>query len=50
LIPKGLIERAPDAGLPALGDIEFVMPRTRRSSGVPVAELSAAMLAKGETF
>ena len=51
MIPKGLIERTPVADLPAaLGDVEFVMLRTRRSSGAPAAELSAAMLAKGETF
>ena len=50
LIPQGLIERAPVEGMPELGDLEFVMLRTRRSSQAPVAELSAMILAKGENF
>ncbi len=50
LIPKGLIERPPVEGMPTLGDLEFVMLRTRRSSQAPVAELSAAIWAKGEKF
>ena len=50
LIPQGLIERAPVEGMPELGDLEFVMLRTRRSSQAPVAELSAMILAKGEEF
>jgi DNA-binding transcriptional LysR family regulator len=50
LIPHGLIERPPVAGMPTLGDLEFVMLRTRRRSQAPVAELSAAILAKGEKF
>lgn len=50
LIPKGLVERAPVEGMPTLGDLEFVMLRTRRSSQAPVAELSAAIWAKGEKF
>ncbi len=50
LIPPGLIERAAVEGMPELGDLEFVMLRTRRSSQAPVAELSAMILAKGENF
>jgi DNA-binding transcriptional LysR family regulator len=50
LIPHGLVERAPAGGMPELGDLEFVMLRTRRSSQAPVAELSAMIQAKGENF
>jgi hypothetical protein len=50
LIPKGLVERAPREGMPPLGDLEFVMLRARRSSPAAVAELSAAILAKGQNF
>ena len=50
LIPAGLVERAPTGGMPELGDLEFVMLRTHRRSAAPVAELSAAILAKGEKF
>jgi DNA-binding transcriptional LysR family regulator len=46
LIPEGLIELAPQRGLPALGPLEFVLLRTRRAARGPVAELSAAILAK----
>ena len=50
LIPKGLVERPPRQGMPALGDLEFVMLRARRSSPAAVAELSAAILTKGKNF
>jgi hypothetical protein len=50
LIPKGLVERPPREGMPPLGDLEFVMLRARRSSPAAVAELSAAIRAKGEDF
>ncbi len=48
--PKLLHEQAPREGMPALGELEFVMLRSRRSSLAPVAELSAAIRAKGEKF
>ncbi|WOJ89129.1 LysR family transcriptional regulator [Methylocapsa polymorpha] len=50
LIPKGLIECPPSPQLPRLGDLEFVMLRARRGLRAPVAELSAAILAKAEHF
>ncbi len=50
LIPPGLIERAPVDGMPEMGDLEFVILRTQRRSQAPVAELSAAIVAKGEKF
>ncbi|ACK49091.1 transcriptional regulator, LysR family [Methylocella silvestris BL2] len=50
LIPKGLIERAPREGMPPLGELEFVMLRSRRSAQPAVAELSAAIAVKGEKF
>ncbi len=50
LIPKGLTERPPGAHLPRLGEVEFVLLRARRGVRAPVAELSAAILAKAEHF
>jgi DNA-binding transcriptional LysR family regulator len=45
-IPEGLVEIAPDHGLPKLDPIEFVLLRARRAARGPVAELCAAILAK----
>ncbi|MEJ0093722.1 MAG: LysR family transcriptional regulator [Methylocella sp.] len=50
LIPAGLVERPPLKGMPTLGELEFVILRARRNSQAPVAELSAAIRAKGEKF
>lgn len=47
LIPEGLAERASHSGLPRLGDLEFVMLRSRRAVQPAVAELSGAILSKG---
>lgn len=50
LLPKGLVECAPNLQLPALGDVEFVLLRARRGSRAPVGELSAAIRSKAEHF
>jgi DNA-binding transcriptional LysR family regulator len=46
LIPEGLVEIAAQQGLPKLDALEFVLLRARRAVRGPVAELSAAILAK----
>jgi DNA-binding transcriptional LysR family regulator len=46
LIPEGLVEIAPSHGLPKLDPVEFVLLRARRAARGPIAELSAAILAK----
>lgn len=50
LIPKGLVECPPSRHIPRLGDVEFVLLRARRGVRAPVAELSAAIVAKAEQF
>jgi DNA-binding transcriptional LysR family regulator len=46
LIPEGLAEISPSYGLPKLDHVEFVLLRARRAARGPIAELSAAILAK----
>jgi len=50
LIPKSLLECPPSQHLPRLGEVEFVLLRARRGLRAPVAELSAAIVAKAEHF
>lgn len=50
LIPEGLIQYPASQQLPNLGGLDFVLLRSRRGARGPVAELSAAILAKAEQF
>jgi hypothetical protein len=49
-IPTGLVECSPSAVLPKLGDVEFVLLRASGKLREPIAELSAAILAKAKNF
>jgi DNA-binding transcriptional LysR family regulator len=49
LIPPGLVEAEVNGSLPSLGDVEFILLRAG-ALRAPVAELSAAILAKGQEF
>jgi DNA-binding transcriptional LysR family regulator len=46
LIPDGLVEM-PAAGLPALGDVEFIVQTARQKMRGPAGELAQAILAYG---
>jgi DNA-binding transcriptional LysR family regulator len=46
LVPPGLVEVSAESDLPRLGPLEFVLLRARRATRGPVAELTAAILAK----
>jgi DNA-binding transcriptional LysR family regulator len=50
LVPEGLCEIAPEAKLPTLGALDFILLRTARAAQAPAAELSAAIAAKGASF
>jgi DNA-binding transcriptional LysR family regulator len=50
LIPKGLIEYESSQHLPSLGDLEFVLLRSRKTVRAPVAELCATIIEKAEHF
>jgi DNA-binding transcriptional LysR family regulator len=50
LMPKGLIECKETRQLPKIGDVEFVLLRTRRGARSPVSELSAAIVEKADHF
>ena len=47
LVPKGLVEIGPDARLPALGPLDFILLRHARGPKAPVSELSTVIVAKG---
>ncbi len=49
-IPTGPVECSPSAVLPKLGDVEFVLLRASGKLREPIAELSAAILAKAKNF
>lgn len=49
-IPTGLVECTPSALLPELGYVEFVLLRAGGKLREPIAELSAAILAKARNF
>ena len=47
LIPDGLVEVPPEAGLPELGEVEFVLLARGRGESGPGAALARAILATG---
>ena len=47
LIPEGLVELPPEAGLPELGEVEFVLLARGRGESGPGAALARAILATG---
>jgi len=46
LVPDGLAEIGPEAGLPPLGTLDFILLRHARAPRAPVSELAAAIVAK----
>jgi DNA-binding transcriptional LysR family regulator len=50
LIPDGLVEIEGSNRLPPLGEVDFILLRGGGASRAPVAELSAAIIAKGRHF
>jgi DNA-binding transcriptional LysR family regulator len=48
LMPDGLVEMPASSGLPALGDVEFVVLGARPGPRGPAAALAAAILANGD--
>jgi DNA-binding transcriptional LysR family regulator len=50
LVPEGLVEIAADAGLPALGPLDFILLRHARGQNAPVSELATAIVAKGSAL
>ena len=47
LVPPDLVEIAPNAALPPLGTLDFILLRHPRASHAPIGELSTAIIAKG---
>jgi DNA-binding transcriptional LysR family regulator len=50
LIPDGLLAIEIGEALPALGEVDFILLRGGGASRAPVAELSAAIIAKGRQY
>jgi DNA-binding transcriptional LysR family regulator len=48
LMPEGLLELPPPAGLPSAGDVEFVVQTAREATRGPAAELAQAILTNGD--
>jgi DNA-binding transcriptional LysR family regulator len=48
LMPEGLVEMPVSAGLPELGDVEFVVLSSRSGPAGPAAALASAILANGD--
>jgi DNA-binding transcriptional LysR family regulator len=50
LVPATLLVIEADAGLPDIGEVDFILLRGQGATRAPVSELSAAILAKARPY